>query len=160
MVLWRVLAMVVAVVLVAIYAIGSGRYVTTGSSWYLSLQQPAWQPPGAVFGLAWSYNFVALAVVGVAMSLAAPAGRVMLFLGCLGVTIALAITWSYLFYVPHALVGAAVVLTACAALTVVPVVLAFAERAWLGWVLVPYLVWLAVATSLSWGYVVLAQTPS
>mgnify|MGYP007028594314 CR=1 FL=1 len=27
--------------------------------------------------------------------------------------------------------------------------------AWLGWVLVPYVLWLAIATSLSWGYVAL-----
>lgn len=157
MALWRVAATVVALALVVLYAIGSGRYVASGSSWYLSLEQPAWQPPGAVFGLAWTYNFIVLAVVGVAMSIAAPAGRVALFLGCLGITIALAITWAYLFYVPHSLVGAAAALTACALLTVVPVVLAFAERPWLGWVLVPYLAWLAVATSLSWGYVALAR---
>ena len=31
--------------LVVAYAIGSGRWVSAGSSWYLSLEQPAWQPP-------------------------------------------------------------------------------------------------------------------
>ena len=64
-------------------------------------EQPAWQPPGAVFGLAWTYNFIALGVVGVAMSLAPP-GRVATFLVALGVTIVLAVAWAYLFYVPHA----------------------------------------------------------
>ena len=110
-----------------------------------------------MFGLAWTYNFIALAVVGVAMSLGAPAGRVAVFLAVLGVTIALAIGWAYLFYVPHALVGAAVALTACALLTLVPLVLAFAERPWLGWLLLPYQAWLVIATSLSWGYVALSR---
>ena len=77
------------------------------------------------------------------------------FLGTLGLTIGLAIGWAYLFYVPHALVPAAVALTACAALTVVPLVLAFAERPWLGWILLPYQAWLVIATSLAWGYVAL-----
>jgi tryptophan-rich sensory protein len=157
MALWRIAAAIAAVGLVVGYAIGSGRWVSTGSSWYLSLEQPAWQPPGAVFGIAWTYNFAALAVVGVAMSLRAPPVRVAVFLAALGVTIALAVTWAYLFYVPHALVGAAVALTLCAVLTVLPLVLAFAEWPWLGWLLIPYQAWLLVATSLAWGYVALAR---
>lgn len=157
MAFWRIAGAGAAIGLVVVYAIGSGRWVGTGSSWYQSLEQPAWQPPGAVFGLAWTYNFIALAVVGVAMSLGAPADRVAAFLVALGVTIALAIGWAYLFYVPHALVPAAVALTACAVLTLVPLALAFAERPWLGWVLLPYQAWLVVAASLSWGYVALSR---
>jgi tryptophan-rich sensory protein len=157
MAFWRIAAAAGAIGLVVAYAIGSGRWVTTGSAWYQSLAQPAWQPPGAVFGLAWTYNFVVLGVVGVAMSLGAPALRVAVFLVALGVTIALAVTWAYLFYVPHSLVAAALALTACALLTLVPLGLAFAERPWLGWILVPYQVWLLIATSLSWGYVALSR---
>lgn len=155
MTLWRVASAMVALALVIGYAVGSGRWVSTGSAWYLSLEQPAWQPPPVVFGLAWSYNFLALAVVGVSMAAWASPARVAAFLGFLAVTIALAIGWAYLFYVPHALVASAVALTACALLTIAPVVLAFAERTWLGVVLLPYLAWLAIASSLAWGYVVL-----
>jgi hypothetical protein len=54
-------------------------------------------------------------------------------------------------------VPAAVALTACALLTLVPLALAFAERPWLGWVLLPYQAWLVVAASLSWGYVALSR---
>lgn len=152
---WRVLAAVVAVLIVVGYAIGSGRWVTTGSVWYVGLEQPAWQPPPAVFGLAWTYNFAALVVVGIAMAVLAPAGRVWTFLGVLAVSVVVAIGWAYLFYGPHSLVLAAIALTFCAVLTLVPVALAFAERAWCGWLLVPYALWLMIATSLSWGYAVL-----
>lgn len=152
---WRVVAAAAAILLVVGYAIGSGAWVGSGSQWYLSLQQPAWQPPGAVFGLAWTYNFIVLGVVGVAMAMQAAPGRVIAFLIVLGASIVLAIGWAYLFYVPHNLVAASIALSAAALLTIVPVVLAFAERAWLGWLLVPYLCWLAIATSLSWGYVAL-----
>jgi tryptophan-rich sensory protein len=157
MAFWRIAAAGAAIGLVAVYALGSGRSVAPGPSSYQSLEQPAWQPPGAVFGLAWTYNFIALAVVGVAMSLGAPAGRAAAVLVALRVTIVLAIGWAYLFYVPHALVPAAVALTACALLTLVSLVLAFAERPWLGWVLLPYQAWLVVAASLSWGYVALSR---
>ncbi|MEI6361061.1 MAG: TspO/MBR family protein [Actinomycetes bacterium] len=153
---WRYVASAVAVALVVAYAIGSGRWVTTGSAWYLSLQQPAWQPPPAVFGLAWSYNFIVLGVVGVAFALQAPPVRVTAYLFAFAMSISLAIGWAYLFYVPHSLVASAIALTLAALVTVIPVALAFAERAWMGWLLVPYLAWLAIATSLSWGYVALA----
>lgn len=58
--------------------------------------------------------------------------------------------------IDRVLTAAAVALTACALLTVAPVLLAFAQRGWLGVVLVPYLAWLLIAASLAWGYVALA----
>ena len=69
------------------------------------------------------------------------------------VTVAFALTWAYLFYGPHQLTGAAIALTATAVLTLPIVAIAFAERWWLGAMLVPYQVWVALAASLSWGYV-------
>lgn len=152
---WRIVAVVVTVALVILYAVGSGRWVTTGTSWYLDLRQPPWQPPPPVFGIAWAYNFLAVAGVGIVLSLRAPAARVVVFLAVLAVTIGLAIAWAALFYGTHALTAAAVALTACALLTTVPVALAFLERPWLGALLIPYEVWLVIATSLSWGYVAL-----
>lgn len=149
---WRVAGAALAIVIVVAYAIGSGRWVSTGSSWYVALQQPAWQPPNAVFGLAWTYNFLALAVIGVLMSLQGAPARVVTFLVSLAASVVLAVSWAYLFYGPHHLTGAAIALTAAALLTLVPLACAFAERGWWGWVLVPYQAWLVVATSLSWGY--------
>lgn len=154
---WRVGAAVVALGIVVVYAVGSGRWVSTGSAWYASLDQPAWQPPPGVFGIAWTYNFVVLAVVGVLMARDAPPARLAVFLGVLALTVGLAIAWAYLFYGPHSLVASAVALTACAALTLVPLALAFGQQAWWGWVLVPYQLWLVIATSLSWGYVALSR---
>lgn len=148
----RILPAAVAVLLVVVYAIGSGRWVATSGSWYASLTQPPWQPPPAVFGLAWSYNFIVLAVVGVILALRAPAPRIVAYLALFAVSIAFALAWAYLFYGPHALVASAAFLTACAVVTVGMVVLAWAEEWWLGALLLPYLLWLAIASSLSWGY--------
>ena len=155
----RAVAAVAAVAIVAAYAIGSGRFVATSQSWYLSLQAPAWQPPDAVFGLAWAYNFIVLAIVGVAMALRAGGGSVTAYLLAFAVSVACGVLWAYLFYGPHALLAAAIALTLCALITVVMLVLAFAQQAWLGWLLVPYQLWLVIATSLSWGYWLLNRTP-
>jgi tryptophan-rich sensory protein len=145
--------MVTAVVLVILYAVGSGRWVSTGSAWYLSLEQPWWQPPPWVFGLIWPYNFIMLMVAGIVVSRSAPSGRVIAFLALLATTVALAIGWAYLFYGPHELVWAAIALTGAAVLTLPVVGIAFGQALWLGLVLLPYQVWLFLAASLSWGYV-------
>ena len=47
----RNLVGVIGTAIVAIYAIGSGRWVATDSLWYQSLPRLAWQPPGFVFGI-------------------------------------------------------------------------------------------------------------
>ena len=148
----RVAAAALAVLIVVVYAVGSGRWVTTSSDWYASLQQPSWQPPPVVFGIAWAYNFLVLAIVGVGMAVTGQQGRIVTYLVAFAGSVALALAWAYLFYVPHHLAAAAISLTACAAVTVVMVAAAFAERWWLGALLLPYLLWLAVASSLSWGY--------
>lgn len=150
---WRVIALVAVIITVVVYAVGSGVWVSTGSAWYVALDKPAWQPPPWVFGLIWPYNFVALAVAGSVIALNAVPARVATVLVLLGITVALAIAWAYLFYVPHELTWAAIALTAAAALTVPITVIAFAERWWLGALLLPYQLWVALAASLSWGYV-------
>jgi translocator protein len=150
---WRVIAIAAVMVTVVVYAVGSGIWVSTGSAWYLALDKPAWQPPPWVFGVIWPYNFVAIAVVGSVIAWNAVPARVIAVLALLSVTVALAIVWAYLFYVPHELTGAAIALTATALLTLPITAIAFAERWWLGVLLVPYQVWVGLAASLSWGYV-------
>ena len=150
--LWRGLAVAASILLVVIYAGGSGRWVATASGWYQSLSQPPWQPPPPVFGLAWSYNFLILAIVGVVISLQAGMSTVAWFLGLFAASIVFALAWAWLFYGPHDLTAAAIALTACAAITIPMVVLAWREQWWLGALLIPYQGWLIVASSLSWGY--------
>lgn len=156
---WRIGAVILGLLLVVAYAAGSGLYVSTNAAWYLSLQAPPWQPPNPVFGLAWAYNFVVLGIVGVVMGLRAPVPLLSAYLVVFAATVVLAIGWAYLFYVSHALLAAAVALTLCAILTIVLVGCAFGQQAVLGWVLIPYLLWLVTASSLSWGYWALNRAP-
>lgn len=149
---WRAVAVAAVIIIVVVYAVGSGIWVSTGGAWYLALEKPSWQPPPWVFGVIWPYNFVALAVVGSVIAWNAVPARVAAVLMLLALTVVLAIAWAYLFYVPHELTWAAIALTSAAMLTLPIIVIAFAERWWLSALLVPYQVWLALAASLSWGY--------
>ena len=154
----RIIGAAAAVAIVLVYAIGSGRYVATNSAWYLALDAPPWQPPGAVFGLAWTYNFIVLGLVGVLMALRAEATVVVAYLAVFALSVVLALAWSYLFYEPHQLMAAAIALSLCALTTIPMVVLAFGQQQLLGWLLIPYQLWLIIASSLSWGYWVLNRS--
>ena len=150
---WRIAAVAVVITAVIAYAVLSGVWVGTDSTWYRSLEQPAWQPPPWVFGVIWPYNFIALTVVAAVVAWRGPGLRVSALLIFLVASIAMALAWAYLFYVPHDLATAAIALSAAAALTVPIVVIAFLTGPLWGALLLPYQVWLALAASLSWGYV-------
>lgn len=150
---WRIGAVALVITAVIAYAVLSGVWVGTDSTWYRSLEQPSWQPPPWVFGVIWPYNFIALTVVAAVVAWRGPGLRVSVLLIFLVASIAMALAWAYLFYVPHDLATAAIALSAAAALTVPIVVIAFLTGPLWGALLLPYQVWLALAASLSWGYV-------
>ncbi len=149
---WRTVASVAAVLLVVVYAAGSGFWVSTNPGWYASLEKPSWQPPDIVFGLIWPYNFLALAVVGVVVAQRGTAAAVSAWLGIAAVSVACALAWAYLFYVPHALTASAVALSGAALLTAALVALTWSVTPGGAVALLPYLVWVCVATSLAFGY--------
>ena len=150
---WRIIAVAAVIVSVIAYAVLSGVWVSTEAGWYQSLTKPSWQPPPWVFGVIWPYNFIVLAAVGSLIAWRAPPGKVAVLLLFLVLSIALALTWAYLFYVPHALSAAALALTSAAVATIPIVVVAF-QQSWVwGTLLMPYQIWVALAASVSWGYV-------
>jgi len=157
---WRIAAAALAVVIVVLYAGLSGRWVGTDGGWYASLQQPAWQPPPVVFGLMWSYNFIALLIVGIAMAWRSTPWLTWVFMLFFMLSVIAALTWAYQFYVPHQFTIAAVALTLAALLTVPMVITAASERWWFGALLLPYQLWLVIAASLAWGYRALNSTGS
>ncbi|MFM8016926.1 MAG: tryptophan-rich sensory protein, partial [Actinomycetota bacterium] len=89
--------------LVVAYAVGAGRWVSTDAGWYRSLVRPPWQPPDVVFGLIWPYNFVMLAVAVWAVAGRDSRSEHAMWLISLALSVAAALTWAWLFYVPHSL---------------------------------------------------------
>ncbi|MFZ9706719.1 MAG: TspO/MBR family protein [Ilumatobacteraceae bacterium] len=139
-------------IIVLIYAVGAGRWVSTDAGWYRSLERPPWQPPDVVFGLIWPYNFVMLGVASWFVAGREQRTDQVVWLVSLALSVVAALTWAYQFYVPHALTTAGFALTAATLLTLPLIVVAFRVSLLLGVALVPYQLWLAVATSLAFGY--------
>lgn len=151
---WRVAAAVAAVVLVVTYAAGAGLWVSSGAQFYQSLDRPPWQPPDAVFGLIWPYNFLVLAISGVVVATSASGKAMAGWLVFTTLSVIAALSWARLFYISEALWPSAVALGLAALITIPVVVIAWRTAWWSGLSLIPYIVWLATATSLAVGYAV------
>lgn len=148
----KLVASSIGVALVLIYVIGSGLWVNTGDGWYRGLNQPAWQPPDFVFGIIWPYNFIVLGFAAVIVSNRLSTALVATYLTIFAASVACALTWAYQFYRPHNLEAASTALTCVAVLTIALVVIA-SRASWpLALALMPYQIWVSIASFLSWTY--------
>jgi len=141
--------------LVAIYAIGSGLWVNSGDGFYRSLKRPFWQPPDYLFGIAWPYNFLVLIIAGIVIANSASNLFRLSYTIAFAFSVITALVWAHSFYIQHNLILAAISLAVTALLTVPMVAIAFQTDWKIGLALLPYQLWLFVATSLSVGYKVL-----
>lgn len=148
----RIAFAVISSLVVVAYAAGSGLWVASGDSWYRALNRPPWQPPDIVFGLIWPYNFAVLFAAGIAVALTGTMSQWWVWIVGLFVSVAGALAWARLFYVSHALWPAAACLLLAVIATIPALVAAWRAQTWAGVLLLPYLAWLAVATSLAAGY--------
>ena len=140
------------IALVFIYAIGSGLWVNTGDNWYRNLNQPSWQPPDAIFGIIWPYNFVVLGIAAVTIAQRASTTATLIFLGFFALSVIFALTWAFQFYRPHNLQAASIALALTAILTIPMMVITFRTSIPIGIALLPYQVWVAIAANLSYTY--------
>lgn len=138
--------------IVAIYIIGSGRLVTTDQQWYRSLSKPAWQPPSFLFGLIWPYNFALLIAATWVVASRLSSTHQLVWLISLALSVAAALSWAWLFFKLHSLPASAVALVFASLFTIPLLVISFRASPALGLAFVPYQLWLAIATSLAFGY--------
>ena len=148
----RNLVGVLGTVIVAIYVIGSGRMVGTDAQWYRSLPRPSWQPPSSVFGIIWPYNFAMLVTATWLVASRLSTANQMIWLLSLALSVTAALTWAWLFYGPHAILASGFALVLATVFTIPLLVIAFRVSPVLGFAFLPYQLWLAVATSLAFGY--------
>jgi len=149
---FKLITAAIGILFVFIYAFGSGIWVSSSPGWYSSLNRPSWQPPSALIGLIWPYNFTVLGIASYQVSKSLTRFENITWLVFFGLSIAAALTWAYQFYVPHNFLFASIALTSAALLTLPVLLLAFRASMAMGLLLVPYQIWVAIAASLAWGY--------
>jgi translocator protein len=149
---FKFVATVIGIGLVLVYAFGSGIWVSSSPGWYASLNRPPWQPPSFVFGIIWPYNFIMLGVAAFNIAQSLTRAQTITWLLFFAASVTSALVWAYQFYVPHNLSIAAIALAMAALLTLPVLYLTFKSSLLIGFLLVPYQVWVAIAATLAWGY--------
>ena len=149
---FKFVAAALGIILVLIYAFGSGVWVSSSPGWYASLNRPPWQPPSFIFGLIWPYNFIMLGVAAFNVAQSLNRIQTISWLVLFALSITAALTWAYQFYVPHNLTFAAIALGVAALLTIPVLYLTFRASLLVGILLIPYQLWVVIATTLAWGY--------
>jgi tryptophan-rich sensory protein len=139
------------IALVLAYAIGSGLWVNTGDNWYANLNKPSWQPPDFIFGIIWPYNFIVLGIAATVIGQRASKPAAFTYIAFFALSVIAALTWAYLFYNPHNLTGASIALTSTALLTIPTTYILFTISIPMAIAVMPYQVWVAIASALSWG---------
>jgi translocator protein len=131
---------------------GIGAVATTpvlSSRWYRRLDKPPWQPPGPVFGPVWTVIYALIAA-----SMLAARGRggdqqrplFVLF----GTNLALNLAWTLIFFRGRSPLAAGVEIVVLESTTVMLVVRAWPLSRLAALLLVPYAIWVAFATALTW----------
>ena len=149
---FRTVAAALGIILVIVYAFGSGIWTSSSPGWYGTLNRPPWQPPDFVFGIIWPYNFIVLGVASYRVSMTLNRNETIIWFSCFALSVAAALSWAYNFYVPHNLQIAAISLGATALLTLPMLFYTFRVSIALGFALLPYQIWVSIATTLAWGY--------
>jgi tryptophan-rich sensory protein len=142
----------IGILLVFIYAFGSGIWVSSSPGWYSSLERPPWQPPSSFIGIIWPYNFIVLGLASYQVSRSLTRIENISWLVFFGLSIIAALTWAYQFYVPHNFTLATIALVLTTVLTIPVLYLTFRASLIMGLLLIPYQIWVAIAASLAWGY--------
>ncbi|MBW4024389.1 MAG: tryptophan-rich sensory protein [Proteobacteria bacterium] len=140
---------VVAAIITLLMLIVGGALTTVGP-WYRDLRKPSWNPPDWVFGPAWTLILGLAAWAGVIGWLRAKtAGEHALIAGLYAINIVLHGAWSPLFFNLRR-PDWALMEVPFLWLSVLALILALAPLSALaGWLLVPYLLWVAFAAYLN-----------
>ena len=141
---------IVAFVLLCL-AVGWVSGLTTEAAivaWYRPLAKPSWTPPDAAFPIAWTILYVLMGIAAGLVWTRRHRGR-RRAIGWFLIQLALNVLWSPVFFGLHSPAGGlAVILLLLAALAATLVAFYPISRAAF-WLLVPYLLWVGYATTLT-----------
>lgn len=141
-------------ILIAVALSGIGQSFTNMGPWYQSLTLPPWQPPGPAFGIIWTTIYVLATTCAVLVwrTVHSKADGISLFI-VFGINIALNLMWSYIFFQMER-PDWAMVQVVFFWLSILILILYIWPRHKLASVLLlPYLIWVGIATYLNYDIV-------
>ena len=139
-----------AVITVALFVVGAvGGKATDIGPWYRSLTKPSWNPPDWVFPIAWTtiYLFI-IASVGGVWNVATSSEKT-LILWVVGINLVLNLLWSFLFFAMRKPLWALLEVALLWLSIVGMMIVFFTIKPFYCWLLLPYLLWVSIATLLN-----------
>jgi benzodiazapine receptor len=132
-------------------ALLGGRLTSGGMGWYKSINLPTWTPPGAVIGAVWTVLFILAAISALLVWNRAPHDSLFwLIIAIFIVNAVLNVAWSWLFFGQH-LLGGAIIEAGVLGLSVAALIIFIWPVSFIAAILlVPYFVWVAFATFLTY----------
>ena len=138
----------------AIVIVGSLMGIVSNSGfengWYADLRKPGFQPPGWVFGAMWTtlYTMLGIALAAILNEPESPRRKTALSLFAAQLTLNYA--WSPVFFGSQMIDFALVLIIVMLVLAVATASLFRRLRPVAGWLMLPYLAWLCIATALNY----------
>jgi tryptophan-rich sensory protein len=147
---------VIVAALAALLVAAIGGTLTDLGPWYQSLREPAWKPPDAAFGPIWTAIFAMAAAAGVIAWKREPTGRGRQWIvGLFALNGFFNILWSLMFFQVRRPDLALVEVGALWLSVLVLIIALFRRSTAASALLVPYLVWVSIASVLNYDVVVL-----
>ena len=133
----------------SVVTLGLGGWLTSlgFGPWYDGLDKPWFQPPGWVFSPVWTILFVLLAIATWQVARRGAVARTALRL--YAVQLVLNVAWSLLFFTLSNPLGALVDIVILDVLVIAMALVYGRIHRAAGWMLVPYVVWLGLATTIN-----------
>ena len=116
------------------------------TDWYLNLTKAPWTPPGWVFGAAWTSIMICFSIYLIFL-FTKNYNQKKLFL--FGIQFILNVSWNYLFFNKHEIFISLISITLLTALIFFLFFHYYTALKKVSYLLLPYMIWLCIATSLN-----------
>ena len=146
----KIAAVTVPVIVIVGWLMGQVSDSGFGNGWYDPLAKPAFQPPGWAFGVVWTVLYIVLGIALALILAASPSDRRRTALALFAVQLALNFAWSPIFFAGHMIEVGLVVLIVMLLTATAAANLFRRIRPVAGWLMLPYLAWLCLATALNY----------
>ena len=147
--LWRKALVTVPLIVIAGSAIGYLSNSGFGNDWYAPLEKPSFQPPGWVFGAAWTTLYTMMGIALAAILNEPPSRQRNVALGLFAAQLVLNFSWSPIFFGGGMIDIGLLVILAMNVLVTMTIISFWRIRPLAGALLLPYLAWLCLATALN-----------
>lgn len=147
----KILPYILIPLAVIITSFVGSKITSIGMDWYKTITIPSWTPPGFVIGIIWTVIFILTTISAIIYWNKVPIGNVFYWiLGFFIVNLLLNVLWSLLFFGLHYL-GLAIIEALVLDLSVIVImVLLYPFSKLAAFLLLPYAVWTAFASYLTY----------